>query len=145
MNKFNFEASTPQRKPKKPTITNKHILDTRSNNPKRTKRKKEVIEEAKHAVIQEQAVEENSLTTTISENYEGKVGGIIAYIDSLPKHLQVIIRTNKVKTTLARQGYTMYVLEGGATLKITETKLGNKHKLFVEVKQGKKRLMSKHI
>lgn len=135
---FKFRSHNPE-KPKKPKITNKHILGTRQDNPKKTRKK--------HKPYKKHEVERTPvyLSTKVSENYEGKVEGIIAYIKDLPAEIKILLDTNEVETVVARQGYTMYKLNGGITVKITETKLGNKHKLYVEIKFGKKRLISNYI
>lgn len=140
MKDFDFRDSTQKKQPKKPTVTNKHIEATRKTNPRRTRRFKQKPQQQEAEVVKE-----TFLTTKISENYEGKIEGIIAYISTLPKHLQKIINFNPIKSVVARQGYTMYVIKGGYTLKITETKLGNKHKLLVEFKEKKKRTLTKYI
>lgn len=151
MKQFDFKANKPTRKaskPSEPKITNPHIIDTRSDNPKRTKRKKKVLVTDTAPTVKAKDLKQDNittLTTKISENYEGRVDGIIAYIDSLPQHIKTFIQTNQIKTTLARQGYSMYVLEHGFTLKITDVRINGKPKLNVVLKQGKTHIFNKTL
>ena len=85
------------------------------------------------------------LTTTISENYKGKIGGIVAYIKTLPQAIQDLINNANLKTVVARQGYNMYVLDNKLTIKIKDEKLGNKNYLRIYITEGKKQLFNNRV
>jgi hypothetical protein len=139
MKDFNFRESTRKKEPKQQRVTNKHIEATRRNNPPKTKRTKPKPQQ------QYQEPEVRYLSTELSKNYEGKVEGIMAYIKTLPKDIQKLIHLNPIKTVLARQGHSRYVMKGNLTLKITDVKQGKKNRLLIEFKEGKKRTLTTYI
>ena len=113
---------------------------------KKPKVKKETKSSNKHHFKKPtHIIASNGLSTTISEKYEGKVEGIVAYIQSLPKDIQTFITTNKVLKTVSRQGYNMYVLEGKITIKISEVLFDNKNKIKLEIKEGKKHILNTYL
>lgn len=133
MKKFNDLTA----KPKKKEITNKHIIETRGDKPK-VIRKKKFRDKSKEKI-------KNTLSTKLSENYEGKVDGIIAYIDTLPLAIKDLLNNGNLKTTVIRQGYSMYVLDNKITIKIKDEKLNNKNYLQIRITQRKKELFNNRI
>lgn len=127
-------------KPKKEKIKNKHITDTRPTKQKRNKKK--TIIKNNNTVVNNNNI---ALTTQISVNHEEKVDGIIAYINSLPQQVQDLIKNANLKTVVARQGYSMYVLDNKLTIKIKDERLGNKNYLRIIVSQGKQQLFNNRV
>lgn len=128
------------KKGKKKQITNKHITDTRPKKRKRTKKS--------NNNFNKKFIVDNSntfLSTQISENYQGKVGGIIAYIKTLPKDIQMLINNSNLKKTTVRQGFSMYVLDSGVTIKVKDEKIGKKNYLRVQITKGRKELFNNII
>lgn len=138
MKEFRNLTGKPK-KDKKVAITNKHITDTRpTKNKKRQKRKVNQTNPTVNNTITE-------LTTSISDNYQGKVDGIIAYIKTLPQEIQTLLNNSSLKRVTARQGFSMYVLENGFTIKIKDETLGKKNYLRIVVSQKRKELFNKRI
>lgn len=128
------------KKGKKKQITNKHITDTR---PKKRKRTKKSNNNSNKKFIVDNS--NTFLSTQISANYEGKVDGIIAYIKTLPKDIQMLINNSNLKKTTVRQGFSMYVLDNGVTIKVKDEKIGKKNYLRVQITKGRKELFNNII
>lgn len=128
-------------KKKKQKITNPHVKATRNRQVSKKSKKVEYPKTSSESFN----IFKNGLSTSISDNYEGQIDGIIAFIKTLPQTIQYFLHNNKLLKTTSRQGYTMFILEGKITIKIKEVKFDLKNKLEVTIKEGKKIIIHKFV
>lgn len=71
--------------------------------------------------------------------------GLSNDISNLPEEVQQFLNNNKIKQIKIGTSGSTYVLDNGFTLLYSETKLGNKHKKHIILRQGKKTLVDTYI
>lgn len=82
-----------------------------------------------------------SLSVEISKNWKGKSpDNLIGVLGTLPKEIKTLFSNSELKTVVARQGYSLFILDNHFTFKIKDVKIGNNHKQEITIKHGKKRV-----
>ena len=89
--------------------------------------------------------EPSSLNLDISEKYEGEINGVAGLIKKLPKEIQTFINNANLISTVARQGYTLYKLDNGHTVKLTDVTIGKHNKLNIIIKKGRNVIINENI
>ncbi len=122
---------------KEPKTDNIHIVQTRSNNPRKVKRK-----------VQEPTTSKQKkpiVITTINRGDEGEINGIMSVINTLPENLQILFKNSKLKTVINGADNHMYVLENKLTIRVQKVRRGGKPKLKINIKEGKKHILNTYI
>ncbi len=124
---------------KEPKTDNIHIVQTRSNNPRKVKRK------VQEPTINKPKKKKPAVITAISNSYEGEINGIMSVINTLPENLQILFKNSKLKTVINGADNHMYVLENKLTIRVQKVRRGGKPKLKINIKEGKKHILNTYI